>query len=215
MLFPYKINTLLKEMPVANWVLMVVTAVLSLWALFVGDGEFFAFALSDWSATGLLGHMFLHADIFHLLGNLLMLWVFGNAVCGNAGNWHYLALYLVFGVAGGCAHLFFSHGPIVGASGAINGVVGMATALYPRNSVSVFYFLWIKPGFFEAPLWVLSLLWLVWDGVYVLVGTFEIAAWAHIGGFFAGLVMGLLWLKLRIVTLGEWDNKSLAELLGL
>ena len=213
MLIPYKINTLFQHTPFVNWILMAFTALVSLYFLIDEPDWMYNLALQDWNPVGIVGHILLHADLFHLIGNLIFLWVFGNAINGNAGHLAYLLLYLAFGVAGGIAHLLFDSGLAVGASGAINGVIGMATAMYPRNQVSVFWLFLIKAGTFEIPLWGLALIWLIFDIIGAIVGSSGVAVWAHLGGFAAGIATGLILLRCSIVTLTQWDNESLDQIL--
>lgn len=93
--------------------------------------KFEPFFLDGWELKGIFGHMWLHAGFFHIAGNLLFLWVFGNAVCSKVGNFTYLLFYLCVGVFAAAAHLVFSGGTAIGASGAINGIVGMFLIFFP------------------------------------------------------------------------------------
>ncbi len=215
MLLPFKINTLFQTTPFANLIILGVTGLVSLLALFTEAGWASNLLLDGWSPAGFFGHMLLHADLWHLVGNLIFLWVFGNAICGNTNNLLYPLLYLGFGIAAAAAHNIFDSGVALGASGAVNGIVGMATAMYPKNNVSMFYFFLYKMGTFELQLWVLSLIWLALDIYRAIGGESGIAAWAHLGGFFAGLVTGMIFLKYSIVELTKWDNESLNEILSL
>jgi membrane associated rhomboid family serine protease len=179
------------------------------------DGEtVHALVLCGTSIAGLVTHLFLHADIFHLAGNLLFLWVFGNAVCAMTGSLVYTVLFTVFGVIAAAAHVAFDGNPAIGASGAINGVVGMALAMFPTNRVSVFWFIVFRAGTFEVPLWVLALTWFGFDLLGAIRGSNDVAYWAHLGGFASGLGIGVISLKHRWLTLTEDDNASLADLLA-
>jgi membrane associated rhomboid family serine protease len=213
MFFPYKIETLFKHWPIANWVIMALTIVMFFTTNSLSDDTVQDLVLGGTSVAGLVGHLFLHADFLHLAGNMLFLWVFGNAVCGMTSNLVYPLLYLAFGVLAAAAHITFDDEMAVGASGAINGVVGMAFAMYPTNRVSVFWFFFVRGGTFEMPLWALALIWCGFDAYGALAGGDDVAYWAHLGGFIAGLVAGIVTIKLRWVTLTEYDNKSLADLI--
>lgn len=216
MLFPYRIDTLLKHYPVANWAIMALTVLA--YCLMAGgllpEDALYAMVLEDWSAGGLLGHGLLHADVLHLAGNMVFLWVFGNAVCGNTSNVAYPFLYAGFLLASGSAHLLLDGAPALGASGAVNGVVGMALAMYPLNRVSVFYWVWFWAGSFLAPLWGLALFWLGFDLLGVLLGWAGTAYWAHLGGFVVGLATGWVALRAGWVKLHAVDHRSLEEILG-
>lgn len=144
--------------------------------------------------------MFLHADLIHLGGNMLFLYVFGDNVEDTFGHFRYAAFYLLAGIAGSLTHvgsLAFSGGdlaiPTIGASGAISGVLGAYLLLYPRAKiVTLVFFGWI---------WLIALPAIVFLGVWfalqLLYSYLELAAgvayWAHIGGFAAGIFFGAVW----------------------
>ncbi len=214
MLIPYRINTLFQTTPFANWFLIGITGLISLTATYSGGDWIYGWILDGWSPSGMVGHLFIHNGIFHLAGNLVFLWVFGNAICGNTNNLIYPQLYLGFGLVAAGTHNIFDGELAVGASGAINGIVGMATALYPKNSVGMFWFFFIRFGTFEVPLWIMSMIWFAFDLFGVFFGSGDVAVWAHIGGFFAGLITGILFLRNGIITLTEWDNESMSDLLA-
>jgi membrane associated rhomboid family serine protease len=197
MFFPYKIETLFKRWPVANWVIMAAAIVMFVASADMSLRTLQALVLCGTSPAGLLTHMFLHAGVFHLAGNLLFLWVFGNAVCAMTSSILYLVLYIIFGVVAAAAHVAFNGNPAIGASGAINGVVGMALAMYPINRVSVFWFVGFRGGTFQLPLWGLALCWVAFDVYGAMRGSGRVAYWAHLGGFFSGLALGMVALKLR------------------
>jgi len=216
MLFPFRIETLFKDYPWANWAIMALTVLcffLSMGGAF-SDETVLSLVLQDWSPAGLFGYTLLHAGIMHLAGNMLFLWVFGNAVCGNSHNLLYPFLYWGFGLAAAVPHLLLDGEPAVGASGAINGVVGMALAMYPLNRVSVFWYFFIRFGTFQIPLWGLATIWLLLDCWGALTGGGNVAYWAHLGGFFAGLATGIFFLRKGWVELTEFDNRSLEEIVA-
>ncbi len=214
MLFPFRIETLLKDYPWANWAIMALTTLV----FFLSVGGVFSedlisrLILEGWNPVGMVGYTLLHSGILHLAGNMLCLWVFGNAVCGCSSNLFYPLLYWGFGVAAAIPHVLLDCGPAVGASGAINGVVGMALAMYPLNRVSVFWYFFLRFGTFQIPLWGLATIWLAFDFWGVLTGGGDVAYWAHLGGFFAGLATGYLFLRKGWVELTEFDNRSLEEI---
>ena len=139
--------------------------------------------------------MFLHAGFLHIAGNMLYLWIFGNNIEDAMGHLKFILFYLVCGVAAALTMLIMdptSHTPIVGASGAISGVLGSYMLLYPRARVRVI----IPLGFFFIPFW-LQAMWVVgiWFGMQLLMAAYTspsqpgIAWWAHVGGFTAGIVL--------------------------
>jgi membrane associated rhomboid family serine protease len=140
--------------------------------------------------------MFLHGGWMHLLGNCLFLWVFGNNVEDSMGRLRFVVFYLLCGLVAAAAQIAIdpaSPVPMVGASGAISGVLGAYLMLYPRVRVNVLV-LWF---IFPLPAY-LVLLW--WIGLQLLNGlphlssmrpniSSGVAVWAHIGGFFAGFLL--------------------------
>lgn len=171
--------------------------------------------LRGWSLKGLFGYMWLHGGLLHLLGNMLFLWIFGNAVCAKLGNLKYLPLYVVFGFAAGVAHLLGDSDPALGASGAINGVVGMYLVLFYENEITclfAFWFIFPYLRWFEvSSIWMI-LFWLFWDIIGALVGGSDVAYYAHLGGFAAGFGIALLMCKVGWIKMERYE-KSLLQML--
>lgn len=142
--------------------------------------------------------MFLHGGWFHLIGNMLFLWIFGKNVEGALGHFRHLILYLGSGVAAALVQGLSNPGsqvPMIGASGAIAGVLGAYMMLYPRANVHVFVWIVIFFRIVNVPAWSLLGLWFVMQ----LVSGFEqasgepgVAFWAHVGGFLAGTVLVMM-----------------------
>jgi len=157
-----------------------------------------------------LTSMFLHGSWMHLLGNGLFLWVFGNNVEDSMGRGRFLVFYLLCGLVAAAAQIAVgpaSPVPMVGASGAISGVLGGYLLLYPRVRVKVLFILFIFIRVFRIPAY-LVLLW--WIGYQVVMGLPElmsvdrdvssgVAVWAHIGGFAAGLLLIKLFARKDLV----------------
>ena len=155
--------------------------------------------------------MFLHGSWGHLLGNALFLWVFGNNVEDSMGRLRFLGFYLLCGLVAAAAQVAVgpaSPVPMVGASGAISGVLGGYLVLYPRVRVRVLFILFIFIRVFRIPAY-LVLLW--WIGYQIVLGLPELMAvspdvssgvafWAHIGGFAAGLVLIKLFADKELVA---------------
>ncbi len=145
-----------------------------------------------------LTSMFLHGGWMHLLGNALFLWVFGNNIEDSMGRFRFLVFYVLCGLVAAGAQVLTSPGspvPMVGASGAISGVMGAYLVLYPRVPVRMLFFFFIFVRIIALPAWVV-LLW--WFGLQLLSGlpalssieaSSGVAFWAHIGGFVAGVVL--------------------------
>ncbi len=147
-----------------------------------------------------LSSMFLHGGWLHLIGNMWFLWLFGNNVEDSMGHGRYLVFYLLCGLAAAAAQTLVNPNsaiPMVGASGAISGVMGAYIVLYPKVRVHMIIFL----GFFitraVVPAYVMLGYWFVLQivgGLPSLGGedTGGVAVWAHAGGFLAGAVLILL-----------------------
>jgi membrane associated rhomboid family serine protease len=142
-----------------------------------------------------LTSMFLHGGWFHLLGNMLYLWIFGNNVEDVLGRGRYLVFYLCCGAAAAFSQAFASpasHIPMVGASGAIAGVLGAYLLLHPAANVRCFVWIVIFFRIVNVPAWTMLGLWFViqlFSGLSVATGRPGVAFWAHVGGFVSGLVL--------------------------
>jgi rhomboid family protein len=143
--------------------------------------------------------MFLHGGWLHLIGNMWFLWVFGNNVEDSMGHFRYVVFYLICGLTAAATQVVVSPSstiPMVGASGAISGIMGAYIVLYPRVRVHMLVFL----GFFittiAVPAWVMLGYWFLLQIVGGLPSLAResggVAFWAHTGGFVAGMV--LVWL---------------------
>jgi membrane associated rhomboid family serine protease len=143
--------------------------------------------------------MFLHAGFLHLFGNMLFLWIYGDNVEHLLGHVGYLFWYLATGIAATLFYMLGASGsqiPLVGASGAISGVLGFYFVWFPRNQVRL---LWLLPPFvmqvFEVPARLVLALYLVLENLlpYLIVrGDAGVANGAHIGGFLGGLAVAWL-----------------------
>ena len=146
--------------------------------------------------------MFLHGGWLHLGGNMLFLYIFGDNMEDQMGHFGYLIFYLASGVAAAFGQMMadpFSPVPMVGASGAIAGVMGGYLLLFPRARVDLLLILFVFFKVITIPAWLLLGLWF---GLQLVSGSAGEAAgggvayWAHAGGFLAGIVLALpLWLK--------------------
>lgn len=156
-------------------------------ACILGEGE-------TWYTP--LTSMFLHGGWFHLIGNLWFLWLFGNNVEDSMGHARYLVFYLVCGLAAAATQTFFEPSsaiPMVGASGAISGVMGAYVVLYPRVRIHTLIVLIIFFTRVTLPAWVMLGYWFalqLFSGAMSYGGDKGgVAFWAHIGGFLAGALL--------------------------
>ena len=141
-----------------------------------------------------LTSMFLHGGWLHLIGNMWFLWIFGNNIEDSMGHGRYLAFYLLCGLAAAATQTFMSPSsivPMVGASGAISGVMGAYVVLYPRVRVHMLVFLFIFVTRIVVPAYLMLGYWFLLQllGGSASQGEGGVAFWAHVGGFLAGAVL--------------------------
>ena len=141
--------------------------------------------------------MFLHGGWMHILGNMLFLWIFGDNLEDEMGHGGFALFYLLSGLAaaaGQVAAAPYSPVPMVGASGAIAGVMGGYLLLFPKARVDVLFIFVIFFRIFAIPAWIVLG---VWFGIQLFSGAASpvdgggVAYWAHAGGFVGGLVLAL------------------------
>jgi membrane associated rhomboid family serine protease len=152
--------------------------------------------LVPWPAT-LVTSMFMHGSWLHIIGNMWFLWIFGDNVEDAMGHAKYLAFYLVAGVAAAMAQVLVTPSatlPMVGASGAIAGVLGAYLILYPHARVRSLFILVIFITTIYVPAWLLLGLWFVSQ---FFIGGHEVAWMAHVGGFITGMALVHLLVKRR------------------
>jgi membrane associated rhomboid family serine protease len=147
----------------------------------------------------LVTSVFLHAGWLHFLGNMLYLWIFGDNVEDRLGHARFLVFFLACGGAAAMGHVFANPGsdvPLIGASGAIAGVMGAYFVLYPRSRVLAAVFLVVYLDLIEIPaLYFLGIWFLMQLSVGLATMGAEVAAgasaiWAHVAGFLAGALTG-------------------------
>ncbi|MCB2099868.1 MAG: rhomboid family intramembrane serine protease [Rhodobacterales bacterium] len=154
---------------------------------------------------------FMHGSWLHIAFNMWTLWLFGGPLEEALGKWRFLLVYLLFGLAGSLAHLLANWGspvPVLGASGAIAGVLGTFTVLYPRARVGILQPIFIFPLLLHVPALLYTAFWFglqVWEG-WASLGQAGagVAWWAHIGGFVAGLAAGYRLRHRRITQPAVW-----------
>lgn len=160
-----------------------------------------------------LSSMFMHGGFWHIIGNMWFLWIFGDNIEDYLGRGKFIAFYLLCGLGAGLTHLAFNWGsrvPVIGASGAVAGVLGAYMLLYPRAKVLTlipifFYFFTV-----ELPAGLILVYWFViqfFSGAVSLGGAdgSGTAWWAHVGGFVLG--MALIKLFPRKPAPGSFSNR--------
>lgn len=240
MFLPYKVDVPMSRWPIANWALMGFTIVISIlmfaplndWAEQQDPAEFsvlldklgvqqtpepsivdhFLLQPGNVKPTQLVGSVLIHADFFHLAGNMLFLFVFGNAINAKLGHWQYLALYFGIGIIEGLVWLAVGPGnPALGASGAIMGVIGAFLLLYPRNDVSVFYWwgVWARGSFELSAMWLIAI-YVAFDvwGMIFSQGA-GVGYLAHVAGFLTGAIALAVIIKMGWVTSTSYEENLL------
>jgi len=155
------------------------------------------FVPAQWTVASAFTSMFLHADVLHLLGNMLFLFVVGDNVEDRFGHLPYTLFYALAGVVAIGSHACAATGdaariPTIGASGAVSGAMGAYLVLYPFNAIKLFFYVIpIRiPAFAFIGLWIATQ-WLLVRAEQQGQAT-SIAVWAHLGGFAFGFVVALV-----------------------
>ena len=205
-----------RKLPFVTYALIALNIVVFFWEVTLGPQlngviQQIAFVPARFSPTGgleawlpIFTSMFLHGGSWHLISNMVALWIFGDNVEDRLGHGRFLLLYLLSGVAAALLHWAFyptSTVPIVGASGAISGVLGAYLILFPYAHVYTLLFIpffWMEivaiRAYYYLGIWLLTQL---FNGMFSLsVKTWQtgggIAWWAHVGGFIAGVILVFL-----------------------
>jgi membrane associated rhomboid family serine protease len=169
-----------------------------------------------------LTSMFLHGSWMHVLGNMWFLWIFGNNIEDSMGHARFIVFYLACGVAAAMAQVFLNPAspiPMVGASGAISGVMGAYLVLYPRVRVFVVVPIGIIPFFIALPAWTMLIYWAgiqMVSGLIGMIGAQDeggVAFGAHVGGFLAGVILIKLFARREDIdahTSQHWEPRRVA-----
>ena len=206
-------NALLRiRAPFVTWALIAACVVAHLWRMSLSGFESKAVAIGLglipavlWGSADLppelarvpevatlVTSQFLHGDLLHLAGNMLFLYIFGDNVEDSMGHKKFLLFYLAGGVVAGLAHAVVemsSMTPMIGASGAVAGVLGAYLVLHPNIRVWTVFFVWIP---MKLPVWIVLGTWLLFQ--FLSLGSDNVAWWAHIGGFLFG-ALAIAWVR--------------------
>lgn len=212
-MIPLKDSNPTERFPLITVLLIVINSCVFLFELALGEHGVQAFiaAFALVPATLLRGHgmvagalppsvtvftsMFLHGGLFHVAGNMLYLWIFGNNVEDAMGRMRFIVFYLVCGVAAALSHAAVNPSstvPMLGASGAISGVLGAYVLLYPRARVLTLFILGFFVKLIEVPAVAVLGFWFIFQFLYVLIAPSSgggVAWMAHVGGFVAGMAL--------------------------
>ncbi len=207
MLLPYQVDVPMERMPIANWALIGFTAFVSAVVLPLCYGPY-ELEPAQFGAWQVVTHMFIHGGWGHLIGNMVFLFVFGNAVNAKLGHFWFLAAYLSIGVGECIVWMLLGDGrPVIGASGAIMGILGIFFVLFPRNDVSVFYLYFFTLGVFSISSAWLILFYLAGDLFWLLVfGNHGAVAYlCHLAGALGGILLG------TFLVAGGWIRSARGE----
>ncbi len=160
---------------------------------------------NGWDFYSLFTNMFLHGGWFHIISNMWALWIFGDNVEDRMGHFRFFIFYILCGLAANIVHYYFNKlapVPVIGASGAIAGVMGAYMIMFPTSRIITLIPIFFIPFFFEIPAVIFLFFWFMSQ---VISGTFTklfmppnvggIAWWAHIGGFIAGIILHKFFIK--------------------
>jgi membrane associated rhomboid family serine protease len=199
-----------RTFPIVNYLLIAANLLIFAYELSLGrfldpyiyshaviPNQFISVGLTADQIVRLTATMFFHGGWLHLLGNMLYLWIFGDNVEDRLGHFKYLIFYLLVGYIASFAHIFSypqSDVPLIGASGAIAGVLGAYLILFPRAKVLTLIFLFIIIQVVPIPAVIFLGFWFL---LQLLSGTVSmadqggqsVAFWAHVGGFVAGMLL--------------------------
>lgn len=207
--------------PVVTIALIALSAVAFLYELVLDEHELQAFVLTyavvpaAFSWPTVLTSMFLHAGWLHILGNMLYLWIFGDNVEDRFGHSWYLVFYLFCGASAAAGQLAMhplSTSPIIGASGAVAGVMGAYFVIYPQSrvltAVFVVFFLDLIeiPAVFFLGIWFLMQLFSGVGSIGVDAADVGVAFWAHVVGFAAGALIGACSRMLAQPQKNGWEH---------
>ena len=218
MIIPYKTEVLIRRWPISNFA--VITTCFLVFYLQATDilpeSVIDILRLNGWQPVGLITHQFLHAGLFHILANMFFLWLFGNVVCSKLGNLKFLLSFLFCGVFAAVLHNFIDGAPAVGASGAVNGIVGMYLVICPFNKFRCVYWIFHYIGRLSVRGGWIILMWFLTDlcGAIFIGQSSNVAYWAHLEGFLSGFVLGILFLKIDWILLDEFDHQTLLDYLN-
>ena len=194
--------------PVVTWALIAINIVVFAYQAFLGEREHWQFVM-DWAVVPdriisgeqihtLVTSAFLHGSLFHLGSNMLFLWIFGDNVEDVLGYLKYLLFYFVTAIAAGLAQVLVDTGslvPILGASGAVSGLLAAYIVLFPNGRIRTLLTLGVFVTVTMLPAWIMIGYWFLLQFVSGMLSLGDstsgggVAFFAHIGGFVAGFIL--------------------------
>lgn len=231
--FPLRDDNPTRRSPILSWLLIAASCLVFFWQLSLGAAMHEAISQLGVVPAALFGtspvppqnlpawmtifsSMFLHGGFMHLFGNMLFLWIFGDNVEDSIGRGKYLGFYLLCGIAAALAQAGLnpdSQVPMIGASGAIAGILGAYLLLHPFANVRCIVGFFIFFRFINVPAWIILSGWL---GVQFLnLGQLDsdqggVAYVAHIGGFLAGMLLIFFFKQPNIRLFARAESRAFA-----
>jgi len=221
-LIPIGVDIRLRRRPVGNWLLIGVNVAVFVATQMMRDG-LLARALEPLHAAvpalhQYLTYQFRHGDVAHLLGNMIFLWIFGNAVCDRLGSVNYVLFYLAGGCAAGVVYAAFNDTLLVGASGSIAAVTTAFLVLFPRVHITLILWFFVVTTLELPAMLVIVGKIILWDNIAAPLldrGAFSNVAYsAHLGGYAFGFAIGMLLLALRALPRQPFDLLALWQRWG-
>ena len=216
---PFRTDRRLQHIPWMNYLLIAANVVIFLLSRAPGGFASGEIRSSAWPyfilpsaphAFQFVTYQFLHADLMHLLVNMLFLYVFGNSVEDRLGKVGYIAFYLGGGVVAGLGHALVVDTPVIGASGSVAAVTGAYLALFPLSNVTILYW-FVLIGFFEVSSMYLILFQIGYNVWMHLYGAGGVAYLAHLSGYAYGFAVGMGLLKVRLLPREPFDLLALLK----
>lgn len=219
MIIPIGTDIRTRRPPVANWLLIALNVVIFLLTdVLSGPAgakmkNVFSLDAARPELWQYLTYQFLHGDLLHLSGNMLFLWIFGDAVCDRMGSVAYLMFYAAGGVFAGVVFAGSADNPMIGASGAIAAVTTAFLALYPRVHVTLFIWFILVTTLHVPAMVVIVFKIILWDNVIAPAldrnATSNVAYSAHLGGYAFGFLIAFLMLIVRALPRNQFDALAL------
>ncbi len=219
MLIPIGTEFRTRRTPIANYVLIGVNVLVFIFTDYAGGSvgahlkALYCLDAARPSLHQYVTYQFLHGGLMHLIGNMLFLWIFGNAVCDRMGGLGYILFYLAGGVFAGFAFTLSADNPILGASGAIAAVTTAFLVLFPRLHVTMLVWLFFIFTFRVPAMIVIVFKIILWDNVIApgmeQGAASNVAHSAHLGGYAFGFAVAVGLLALRALPRNQFDMVAL------
>ena len=202
MIFPYRDENPSFTFPFFTVILIGVNVIVYLLTLSSGGIDFYIARLGFIPNTilekpmSVLSSILLHANIIHLITNMWFLWLFGDNIEDRYGRFPYFILFVLSGVIGNLTHglfsLYGSNLPVIGASGAVAGIMGSYLASFPTARIRCVFIIVFYPIFVRVHAILFIGAWIIWEFISVyIVPSSHVAHWAHIGGFLFGFIWAI------------------------